>query len=97
VVENGAQAVEAVLKSLTSKKYHDLVLMDIQLPVLNGLEATQKIKALRPQLPVLAVSARALKEERELFLTNGMDEYIAKPVDFNKLDDLVARLTKDAQ
>jgi signal transduction histidine kinase/CheY-like chemotaxis protein len=72
----------------------DLVLMDWQLPEIDGLEATRRIRAYereraRPRLPIVAVTANAMHGDRETFLTAGADDYLAKPL---RLDELRARL-----
>lgn len=59
----------------------DLVLMDIQLPVLDGLEATSQIKEFRPNLPIIAQTANAMEEDKPNILAAGCDDYIAKPID----------------
>ncbi|WP_167596730.1 PAS domain S-box protein [Leeuwenhoekiella sp. ZYFB001] len=77
-VENGEQAVAAF-----KKNHIDIILMDIQMPVLSGYEATQQIRALEPKeerVPIIALTARALKGERERCLSYGMDDYISKPL-----------------
>ena len=77
-VSNGADAVAAV-----TARHYDLVLMDIQMPGMDGMEATARIRAL-PQgrrLPVIAMTANALPGDREKYLAAGMNDYIAKPID----------------
>jgi CheY-like chemotaxis protein len=84
VVGNGREAVGAV-----SKEGYDIVLMDIQMPEMDGFEATEKIRAL-PQgrtLPIIALTAHALSGERERCLERGMSGYLAKPF---KAHDLFA-------
>ena len=84
VVGNGREAVDAV-----TKESYDLVLMDIQMPEMDGFEATEKIRAL-PQgrtLPIIALTAHALSGERERCLARGMTGYLAKPF---KAHDLFA-------
>jgi len=73
---NGKEAVEY------AKSHPDisLVLMDIRMPEMDGLVATRLIKALRPQLPVIAQTAFASREDRENALTNGFDCYLTKPI-----------------
>jgi len=80
---NGAEALEALEHQPVS-----LVLMDIQLPVMNGAEVTARLRAGtvphgRPDLPVVALTAYALPGDRERFLSLGMDDYLQKPVDIN--------------
>ncbi|HHH18926.1 MAG TPA: response regulator, partial [Campylobacterales bacterium] len=83
-VENGQQGVER----FTQAQY-DIVFMDIQMPVMNGVVATKKILKYEaennlPHTPIIAVTTNALKGDRERYLDAGMDEYIAKPIDANK-------------
>jgi len=85
-VENGRQAVEAVAQNA-----FDLVLMDVQMPEMDGLEAARAIRAREGtsggHVPIVALTAHALKGDRERCLAAGMDGYLAKPID---LDQLVA-------
>lgn len=78
---SGEEAVELV-KTNTNIK---IVLMDIRLPDMNGFETTQLIKKLIPGLPVIATTAYAMYNDREICLENGCDDYIAKPLDKNIL------------
>ncbi len=66
-----------------------MVLMDIKMPVMNGLEATQKIKKFRPDLPVVAITAHAQTGDEQRMLAAGCDAYAAKPVSKDKLLELV--------
>jgi signal transduction histidine kinase len=78
VVCNGAEAVAAV-----SDGGYDLVLMDVQMPIMDGKTATQRIRALnRPgrQIPIIALTANALPGQREEYLAAGMDDYVTKPI-----------------
>ena len=76
--ENGQEAV-----AMAQSKAYDLILMDVQMPVLDGLEATRAIRALPgwSQRPILAMSASAFIEERQACLEAGMNDFVAKPVD----------------
>ncbi len=79
VVENGHQAVDAV-----RREEYDLVLMDIQMPELDGIQATRQIRSLPPpkcDIPIIALTAHALSGAREEYLAAGMNDYISKPVD----------------
>ncbi|MEL6766842.1 MAG: response regulator [Pseudomonadota bacterium] len=83
---NGAEAVRAVAARST-----DLVLMDIQLPVIDGLEATRRIRAEGRSLPIIALTANARERDRAFYLGAGMDGYLAKPI---RVDDLYALLRR---
>ena len=79
--KNGKEALETI----KAKKQIDLILMDVQMPVMDGLEATIKIKQLNKNIPIIAQTAHAFTNDREKCLTAGCDEYITKPVRFNDL------------
>jgi len=75
---------------------YDIIFMDIQMPVMNGIEATQAILAYEQRhgvahVPIVAVTANALKGDRERFLDAGMDEYISKPIDLNRLIEVLKK------
>jgi CheY-like chemotaxis protein len=70
----------------------DLVLMDIKMPEMNGKEATQDIKAIRPSLPIIAQTAYALDNERETILHEGFDAYIAKPIQRHDIMSVIDKL-----
>ncbi len=86
---NGKEAVD-----LCENESFDLVLMDIKMPVMNGLEATRKIKTIKPELPVIGVSAHAFWSEREKALMAGCDDYITKPLCPDELKQKVIDLLK---
>jgi len=78
VVENGQEALEQV-----KQQKYDLILMDMQMPVMNGFEATQKIRQLEEykDTPIIALTAFAMKGDREKCLDAGATDYIPKPID----------------
>ncbi|MCD4664715.1 MAG: response regulator, partial [Bacteroidales bacterium] len=78
---NGRESVEIC----TNNHNIDLVIMDIQLPEMNGYDATRLIKKHRKSLPIIAQTAYALAGEREICLNAGCDDYIAKPINMNEL------------
>jgi two-component system sensor histidine kinase/response regulator len=89
VVDNGARAVDAVLK-----QRYNLVLMDVQMPELDGLEASKRIRELEPEgrhTPIIALTAHAMQGDRERCLAAGMDDYISKPLQKQELLTAVER------
>jgi len=91
LAEDGQQAVEAVREA--GRGGFDIVLMDVQMPVLNGLDATRQILAIDPELPVVGQTAHALAEEKEKCLQAGMVDMLTKPIDPEALVDMVGKQT----
>ena len=90
IAENGKIAVEKVMEA--PEKWYDLIFMDIQMPIMNGYEATAAIRALtgsRGKVPIIAMTANAFAEDVQLAKNTGMNEHIAKPLDLNKLNDVL--------
>ncbi len=89
--------VEAIRKAKQHRP--DLILMDIQLPVMNGMDAAAKLKSDPDcaQIPVVALTARAMKGEREKILASGCDDYMAKPFDPDTLLAGISQWTKDGR
>lgn len=86
-VENGIEALE-VFKNNPEIR---LVLMDIKMGGMNGLDVTREIRKINPEIPVIAVTAFALSGDREAILDAGCTDYIAKPVKMEELHELVRK------
>jgi CheY-like chemotaxis protein len=89
LAQNGAEAVHMIQQS-----DYDIVLMDCQMPVMDGFEAARAIRSLNSavsRIPIIAVTANALPGEREKCLAAGMDDYVPKPVSKHALDQALAR------
>jgi CheY-like chemotaxis protein len=96
VAENGRQAFEMFVEN---PDRYDLILMDIQMPEMNGHEVTKRIRALLDEkaktIPIIAMTANVFREDVDEYLRAGMDDHIGKPLDLEKLLEKLSRyLTK---
>jgi CheY-like chemotaxis protein len=95
VVADGAAAVEAFVSAERVGQPFDLVLMDVHMPELDGLEATRRIRAAEaamglPRTRIVALTANAFGEDRDACLAAGMDDFLTKPLDRDRLADALA-------
>ena len=84
--KNGQEAVEMV-----DKNQYDIVLMDIKMPVMDGLEATKAIKEKHPDLPILALTANAFDSDRQLAVDAGCNDFLSKPVSSEECLETIKR------
>jgi CheY-like chemotaxis protein len=91
---NGEEGIE-----LAFREKPDLILMDIQMPGINGLEATRRIKSdpSTSHIPIIALTAMAMKGDREKFLGEGCDDYISKPFRLHDVMGKIRRWLENAQ
>jgi len=92
VAANGREAVDLALASRRRGRPFDMVLMDMQMPELDGYEATAQLRTEGWKGPIVALTAHAMAGDRERCLTAGCDEYLSKPIDRDRLLDLVRRM-----
>jgi CheY-like chemotaxis protein len=95
VVANGAAAVETFLAATRASTPYDLVLMDVHMPELDGMEATRRIRAAEaslglPHTRIVALTANAFGEDRDACLAAGMDDFLVKPLERDRLDEVLA-------
>jgi len=84
--KNGQEAVQ-----MADEGGIDLILMDIKMPIMDGLEATTRIKEAHPELPVVALTANAFDSDRQLALKAGCDDFLSKPVSSEKCLEMIAK------
>jgi PAS domain S-box-containing protein len=88
IANNGQEALDLIIKDQES---FDVILMDIQMPVLNGLDATRELRKAGVTIPIIAMTANVLKGDREACLKAGMNDYIGKPVKLNDLQHTIRK------
>ena len=89
IVSNGEEAVESY-----KKERYDLILMDINMPIMDGITATKIIKDLEKELyyiPIVALTANSIAGDKERYLSQGMDDYLSKPIEFSKLVSILKK------
>jgi len=86
IAEDGKEAIE-----LHEKNHYDLILMDIQMPVLDGYAAAKTIRKIDQEIPIIAITASAMKEDIERSLEVGMNDHINKPIDVMKLFEILLK------
>lgn len=93
VAENGAEGVAAVHAAIEQGRPFDLIVMDMQMPVLDGIEATAQIRAAGIETPIVALTADAMDGDRDRCLAGGCTDYMSKPIDHELLVGKVAKHT----
>ena len=89
--ENGREAVEK------SKSLYDLILMDVQMPIMNGYEATREIRQAGNSVPIIAMTANAMPEDIKRAKEAGMNDHISKPLDVAQMIETISRILKGAK
>ena len=94
IASNGEEAVAAVLKN-----NYDCVFMDVQMPVMDGYDATKKIREMKPrdEVFIVAMTANAMSGDREKCIEAGMDDYVSKPLNYDQMTDMVLKRLQTAK
>ena len=91
--ESGFEAIDKVIGG----SVYDIIFMDHMMPQMDGIEATQKIRAMGYAQPIVALTANAVAGQAEVFLSNGFDDFISKPIDVRQLNTVLNTLIRDKQ
>ena len=95
-VNNGQEAVDYILKHRDDQEMPDLILMDFHMPVMNGQEAVAAVRSHGIDIPIIAITAGAMKGERERCLLAGFNDYLSKPFDVKLLLEKISRIMRKA-
>ncbi len=90
VAGNGQEAVDIV----SSGKEFDIIFMDIHMPVMDGVSSTKEIRAKGINVPIIALTANVIKEDMDNFIASGMNKHVAKPINFDKLQEVLLQYVK---
>jgi signal transduction histidine kinase/CheY-like chemotaxis protein len=85
------------INKIKAGNIYDIVFMDHMMPIMDGIETTKKIRAMGYMYPIVALTANAVSGQAEMFLMNGFDDYISKPIDIRQLNFVLNRLIRDKQ
>mgnify|MGYP000003000701 CR=1 FL=1 len=93
---DGLEAVKKVREA--PEHYFDLILMDVQMPHMDGYKATETIRELsdegKAHIPIVALTANAFEEDRKMAISKGMNDHIAKPIDVKKVEEVIISVLK---
>jgi len=93
-IETADSGIEA-LKKIENGKFYDIIFMDHMMPILDGIETTHKMRAMGYKGIIVALTANALVGNAEMFMKNGFDGFISKPIDVQDLDDILNKFIRD--
>ena len=94
---DSADSGYAAIEKIKNGNEYDIVFMDHMMPKMDGIEATQRIRSLGYKRPIVALTANAIAGQADIFLSNGFDDFISKPIDVRQLNAILNKLIRDKQ
>jgi CheY-like chemotaxis protein len=91
IVSSGFAAIEKV----DSGEVYDVIFMDHMMPVMDGMETTKKLREMNYNGAIVALTANAIAGNAEMFLSNGFDEFLPKPIEVNEMDNILNKYIRD--
>ena len=85
--DNGEKAIQTVQQMIESKSPPDIIFMDCQMPVMDGYEASRRLREMDIDIPIIALTANAMKGDKEKCLEAGMTDFVAKPIEKAHLEE----------
>ncbi|MCL2243214.1 MAG: ATP-binding protein [Treponema sp.] len=92
-----AMSGQEAIDKIKSGKVYDIIFMDHMMPEMDGMETAKRLRAMAYNAPIVALTANALVGQSEIFLSNGFDEFISKPIDIRQLNSVLNKLIRDRQ
>ncbi|QDV21129.1 Autoinducer 2 sensor kinase/phosphatase LuxQ [Gimesia panareensis] len=94
VAENGEEAYQAALMAMESGSLFDVILMDMQMPILDGYSATRKVREVGYEGPIISLTANAMEGDRDKCLSVGCNDHITKPIDRRKMVEMILEISR---
>lgn len=94
IADEGQSGYQSAMQAMRSRNPYRCILLDMQMPVMDGYETARKLRAEKYDYPIVALTANAMRGEREKCIAAGCDDYVSKPIDFDELEQVIDRLEK---
>ena len=95
IAENGKEAIDAAMQGLQNGEPFDVILMDMQMPIMDGYTATSLLRNKNYKHTIIALTAHAMAEDRQKCIDAGCDDYLSKPIDKAKMQQTISKYLQD--